>query len=284
MARTKTVTADSSPTIEAVIKAVGLTPATPAKSVTYTPHTASRVQWFDDRFYKVWLSTWPVPEFYPSSTTVLGIIAKPYLASWRGRVGNEEADYRSYLAKTRGTRTHELIHRLLKRERIAMGTNDQEVWRQVANFSKWFEGLGPARTVAAEETVFSVSNRYAGTLDAVIETAAGLIVVDFKTGSSRDIAHKYQVASYARAWEEMYPDTPPIFKTEVVYLGGAEPKTEYSMAGGIDSDFDMFCHALEMYLAVGEKRPKIYDMPAEIKLTMKRKRRAPNVRTNRSAN
>lgn len=236
------------------------TTATPAKA-------PDRVEWFDDRFYRITIGSEVL--FLPSATTVLGIVAKPYMAEWRGRVGNDEADYRSYLAKKRGTLVHDLIHQLLTGKRIRQGTTPQEVWVQVVNFQTWYNTLKNPRVIASEETVYSTKHRYAGTLDAVIETDSGLMIVDFKTGKSRDAAYNFQVASYANAWMEMYPDSPPIVSTAVIYLNKTHPTPDYRDRNDWGRDFERFCSALDLYSATGEARPRIFDMPQSMKISIK---------------
>src|SRR6185295_14538693 len=52
-------------------------------------------------------------ESYPSVTTVLSIISKPFLATWRGNLGNEAADLYLESQAERGTAIHEGIECLL---------------------------------------------------------------------------------------------------------------------------------------------------------------------------
>lgn len=93
-----------------------------------------RVEWFDDRFYKVdvplniapeWLENIPanyiehckdhIEVFLPSFTTIYGNTEPmPFLPKWRGKVGNVEADIISEVAKQKGSNIHNAIDLLLK--------------------------------------------------------------------------------------------------------------------------------------------------------------------------
>lgn len=77
-----------------------------------------RVSWYDDRFYKITtreqpegLTCFEAPNglfhvYLPSTTTKHGIINKPFLAKWRGDIGNELADKKMHESQDRGTRIH----------------------------------------------------------------------------------------------------------------------------------------------------------------------------------
>ena len=66
------------------------------------------VEWFDSHFYKISyeLEGKELTEYFASTTTKLGIVSKPFLAKWRGDIGNREADMRLFEAQERGVRIH----------------------------------------------------------------------------------------------------------------------------------------------------------------------------------
>lgn len=67
------------------------------------------IEWFDDHWYKIKHKGEDDVErkgYAPSVTTKLNIISKPFLAKWRGDIGNREADLRMSAAADRGTRIH----------------------------------------------------------------------------------------------------------------------------------------------------------------------------------
>jgi len=86
--------------------------------------------WFDDRFYillkdeieKAYSEGATIhpkikdalingaPEVWlPSSTTILGAAPKPWLADWKGRIGNEEAEKKLNEGGEKGSRVHDAI-------------------------------------------------------------------------------------------------------------------------------------------------------------------------------
>lgn len=221
----------------------------------------SRVEYFDDRFYKIylplntdpeWLKNVPqnlievtpdaVEVFLPSVTTILGkTINKEFLGRWRGDVGNERADKIIDTALLKGSAIHEAIDRLCngtdilfqnlktknisdkeikayqkKRRRPVLLIHDQEQMIQLARFKRIIDILQP-KILYAEQTVFSLENAYAGTLDQVweiseatgglintdrkrTELSAGLKIIDFKTGNNYDEIGTYiQLSSYYMA-------------------------------------------------------------------------------------
>ena len=93
----------------------------------------SKVEWFDDRFYKIYLPDaidpgfiknipknliYPGPEnqfnvYLPSSTTIQGIERKRFIEKWRGDVGNKRADQIIDTALNKGSNIHNAIDMLV---------------------------------------------------------------------------------------------------------------------------------------------------------------------------
>lgn len=95
-----------------------------------------RVEWFDDRFYRVdvpanldesYFKNIPpqyiehvkehsvIEVFLPSFTTIYGNTEPmPFIPKWRGKVGNLEADIISEVAKQKGSNIHNAVDLLLK--------------------------------------------------------------------------------------------------------------------------------------------------------------------------
>jgi hypothetical protein len=60
------------------------------------------------------------------------------------------------------------------------------------------------RIESTERVVYSLKNRYAGTVDAIGRNANGkLVVIDWKTSNSMHVEYALQLAAYAKAIEEM---------------------------------------------------------------------------------
>lgn len=202
------------------------------------------VEWFDDHFYKISLEEdgKVIEDYFPSVTTKLNIIAKPFLARWRGDIGNREADLRVFESSERGVRIHNgwytltiqgaVVYNPFNKPNysseeldslseqyagnIAVIKYQDEMW-DIIKLKKWIEAVKP-QIKACELTVYSLKNRDAGTADNVmyieageylingskpLNLPAGLYVVDLKSGKQIDDNAFLQTACYAKCLEEM---------------------------------------------------------------------------------
>lgn len=198
------------------------------------------IDWFDDHWYKI--TTELGEDYFPSVTTKLNIIAKPFLARWRGDIGNREADLRISESQDRGVRIHNAWYTLTTKGAVVYNPHKnpnysseqldalnlqyagniavikyQDEMFDVWKLQKWMEIVKPL-SVKSEQPVFSIKNRDAGTMDNLMEIAggkyqingstalelpAGLYVVDLKTGKQIDDNAFLQTAAYAKCAEEM---------------------------------------------------------------------------------
>lgn len=199
------------------------------------------VEWFDDHFYKVTTES-DETIYIPSVTTKLGIIAKPFLARWRGDIGNREADYRLFEAQERGVRIHHgwytlttggaVIYQPPRSQNYKPGEIEaiqneylgnvavfqyQDEYYDVYKLSQWLELVKP-NILASELNVYSLIELDAGTVDNVMEITegeylingskplklpGGRYVVDLKTGNQVDDNAFMQTAAYAKCLESM---------------------------------------------------------------------------------
>jgi hypothetical protein len=205
-----------------------------------TSKSIKLVEYYSDHWYKVKIDGYD--RYFPSVTTKLGIVAKPFLATWRGDIGNREADMRMFEAAERGTRIHHAwytmttggavlyqppmkpIHTEAEIEKMREDYNNnicfikyQDEMRQVLKLKLWNDAVKP-QYIASELSVFSQKYREAGTVDNImllmegaykingakpLDLPRGKYIVDLKTGKSVDDNAYMQVAAYAHAYEEM---------------------------------------------------------------------------------
>lgn len=237
-----------------------------------------RIEWFDDRFYKV-NNALGVTEFYPSVTTVLGIINKPFLLKWYGDVGTEIAQHRSKLAKEKGSLIHDGVYRLLTDGYVSSENYTQEDYYQLWNFLKCYESLNP-KVLHNEVIVYSHETLSAGTLDLLVEIKAGTYdigysetkklrggnyLLDVKTGNM-DLAYHYQTAAYSKmAIERGLVDD--ITGTGIL-LTKADTKKGWKLIlrdkEEVEQDYQCFLSALNLFNAKGGEKPKIFEMPKEL--------------------
>lgn len=223
-----------------------------------------QVEWFDDRYYKVNVSETDVPvyEYFSSATTKLNVVAKPWLARWKGDVGNREADLRMFEAGERGTRIHHAWYTLTtggvvifnpwqrpnynQKEieemtdkamgNLAVMQYQDEMW-DVLKLKNWVDAVKP-KIVGSELTVCSKICKDAGTLDNLMEIEEGdyevngakaihipkgLYVVDLKTGSLDEDAFM-QLACYANCVNEMKLSEQLVSGTIILHTGSAVKK------------------------------------------------------------
>lgn len=199
------------------------------------------VEWFDDHWYKIELEDF-LHDYFASTTTILGVTSKPFLAHWRGDIGNREADLRMNEAGDRGSRLHNawcilnqggaVIYQPYKRPLYSYDQiedlrvkycdlvavlNYQEEMYQLTKLERWIKAVKPFYTLT-EQIVYSLSNKRAGTADNVFGIEAGeysisgskplklergLYVADLKSGKQVDDDAYMQTADYMMMIEEM---------------------------------------------------------------------------------
>jgi len=199
------------------------------------------IEHFDEHWYKV--EHEGLTYFCPSVTTKLGIIDKPFLARWRGDIGNREADMRSYEASAKGSRIHwswevilkggvviydpwqrpvyspQQIEQLRQEYKDVSILRTQEEMLHIRRLNDQFNILNP-KVLAVEVKVYDLEKRDAGTIDNVLSVQrgeyaiagskplklpAGIYINDLKTGHQVDDEDVWlQLAPYAKMYEDIY--------------------------------------------------------------------------------
>lgn len=204
-------------TVEDTLKVLEQTPV-------ITAPDPIQCDWFDDHFYLIRKE--PEPLFIPSVTTKLNASPKPFLARWRGDVGNREADLRMNDAQNKGKRIHNawfiyntggwVIYNPYERPNytpeeindmrtgqmcngLAVLTNQDEMYA-IYKLQKWVEAVKP-KFIEREKIVYSLNSLNAGTMDNLlfieqgeynvngvnpVRLDTGYYVFDLKTGNSVD--------------------------------------------------------------------------------------------------
>lgn len=232
-----------------------------------------KIDWFDDRFYKVG------EDFYPSVTTVLGIINKPFLLQWYGDIGTETAKHRSKLAKEKGSLIHDGIYKLLTEGFVSGENYKQEDYYQIWNFLQFYEAFKP-KVLANEVIVYDSDIKSAGTLDLLMHIEAGTYdtgyskteklpegnyLIDVKTGNM-DLAYHYQTAAYSKmaVKQELCSD----IQGTGILLTKADTKKGWKLILRdrleVENDYECFLSALKLFNAKGGEKPKVFSMPSEL--------------------
>ena len=197
-------------------------------------------EYFDQHYYRIEDEDGTF-EYYPSTTTKLNASPKPFLATWRGDIGNREAEIRLFEAGERGKRIHFSINLFLnggtviynpyqrpnyteeeiaslKAEGNLFILQQQDEMLQVIKFQDWYNVINPI-IVETELTVYDEDEKEAGTIDIIADIEAGTYevagskplkleggryVVDIK--SSKEVYDEayLQLSSYRRMYNKRF--------------------------------------------------------------------------------
>jgi len=191
---------------------------------------------------------YPIPELgpdvlFPSTTTILRLMAKPALIQWASNMSAEyakellerikdgevsldevmEMDTAEFVKEAKmahkrkseeamdiGVRVHEFAHRLFMsmlynpKEEIQIDC-DKDIYEPCSALIEWI-GKHDVKPVALEQRVWSKSfGGYAGTFDFVGFVDNKFLTLDIKTARNIYDDHPLQVASYDHAFEERNP-------------------------------------------------------------------------------
>lgn len=179
------------------------------------------------------------PEGYLSVTQVLDLVLnKPFLAFWRGKIGNDEASRIQRESQEIGTQVHKLIEDSFMFAGRPKWSEITNTTRMVDNF--WAKFIIPyeVKPLQLEVTLKDDRLKLQGTFDAVIETSNGQYLMDWKTSSSIDkVSVPLQLAAYAHLYKE-------INKGGVVRIDKESDKVEIKFYEDLRPYWKIFRHAL----------------------------------------
>lgn len=252
-----------------------------------------QIKYFDERYYEI-ETTDGQTLYLPSVTTVQSIVNKPFLAQWRGSIGNIEADRVISESQSKGSQLHALFEALQKGETIIYGdggVTDQSIMLEAWRFQQVFDQLQP-EIVAVEQPVYSLKFGYAGTLDAIWRIKAGsyavngrspvkietdmTVMIDFKTGKQVGDAAFEQLAAYRTAVLEMgifqQIDAVAVLHTNAKTKTGVEGAAFLLRTGEqLETDFAVFSAILTLYKMKNTDKPmQVSEFPKQIKLNIKK--------------
>jgi hypothetical protein len=247
------------------------------------------IDFFSDHFYKIDFED-GTHDFYPSVTTKLGAISKPFLSQWRGDIGNREADAQMIASQERGTRIHyaweiicqdgvciynprhhpnytpQEVNKLYERyqNKVCILERQDEMWA-IYKLQQFLLEVAPIM-VASEKIVYSTKYKEAGTLDGVINIMAGSykiaggvpvnlptgnFVTDIKSGNIVSDDAFLQLSAYTEYLEEMNLYQP--------IVGGLILHTSAKTKKGIEGFTTHYISREDMY-----KKFKIFRHVAEV--------------------
>lgn len=169
---------------------------------TINPVELKTVEGPKGRFYIT-----PEGNKYPSITTILGSVEKPWLQDWRNSLGAAKADKEMKRAADRGTAVHAMIEKFLDNDPDPTFGYAAE---HTVDFRQLRLRLKKVNNILTQETpLWSDTLRAAGRVDCVGEYEGQLAIIDFKTSTNdkrADAIEDYylQTTAYALMFEERY--------------------------------------------------------------------------------
>ena len=137
----------------------------------------------------------------PGVTTILGVIAKPFLIKWANNLGLQGIDSSKYVDKLAdvGTLAHAMIEHELGGPEVDPNEWSPEQFDMASNsvikFLDWMKGHD-IRVVDREMSLVSEEHRYGGTIDILAHVDGVLGITDIKTSKAIYDDHLFQVAAY----------------------------------------------------------------------------------------
>ncbi len=148
---------------------------------------------------------------YVRVTTICGLLRKPELERWIGRVGNVEAEKARRTGADFGSKLHEALYQFARDPTAGGWAHDlaPDLDPHAEAFLTWWWG-NVERVIGAERLLVSRQFGYAGTTDLVAVLKSGeTAIVDWKSSKAfprhdpqPDVAWRLQLAAYAAALYE----------------------------------------------------------------------------------
>lgn len=167
---------------------------------------------------------------YPRVTRMLEIIRNPGLESWRGRVGDAEADRVASKAAKLGQRCHRAILATLTGKKVKVPAG--EVGRVFETWRRWYDAQVDFRPSRVEQRLFGEAPfNYAGTSDCIEDGIVGgrNRITDWKFTGQISAAHWIQLHAYVPlAWPELARARLAAFDS--AFGGGSAPQSPHPSA------------------------------------------------------
>ena len=176
--------------------------------------------------------------YYPSVTSVTGLLSRDHIKLWRKRVGEETANKITAQATKRGTNFHNLVEDYLRKEKEFIEFDNV---LQEGMFKAMQPVLDEIIPIAIEAPLYSNVLQMAGRVDCVGIFDDQLSIIDFKTSKKikkEEWIEDYylQCCAYALAHNEMYGTN--IQKGVILMVSRDNKFKEFIIEG---ARFEMYC-------------------------------------------
>lgn len=172
-----------------------------------------QITFADSRFYSN-----DGEKFFPSVTEILNTYPKGFgFNEWLKQVGNNAQQIVEKAAE-QGSKIHAATEALNNELELTWDDKQysREEWEMIMRYAEFWANVKP-ELVANELSLCSESLGYGGTLDRVVKINGENWLLDIKTSNYMHKIYELQLAAYAVAWNERYPDH-QIIKTGIIWL------------------------------------------------------------------
>lgn len=236
-----------------------------------------QVNFLDQRFYL------RNNEYYPSITRILQSYPKgDHFNNWLKDHGHS-SDFIAKRAAETGTKTHNLIERYLKGEKLDWlakdGTANYEldVWKMTLRFVGFWEKYKPT-LIHSEIHLHSDIHKIAGTCDLVLEMNDEMWLLDIKTSNHMQNSYDLQTSAYTVCWNEMFEEK--ITRNGVIWLKSNKHKEDTKgiriqgkgweireSERSIEENWELFTHVHALYkIENPNDKPIFNSFPLSIKM------------------
>lgn len=186
----------------------------------------------------------------PGTTTITGLLAKPFLITWANRLGLEGIDSTKYRdeAADIGTLAHAMVQAHLQGEKLDLAeyTSLQTdlASNAVLSYYEW-EKSHKIKPIMCEVPLVSDKYQFGGTIDCYCMLDGEYTLLDFKTGKAIYDEYFVQLAAYK---ELLIEKGFPISKCRILRIGRDETEGfEERAITATDKYFKIFENLLSIY-------------------------------------
>lgn len=238
---------------------------------------SKQINFLDQRFYL------RNDEYYPSITRVLQCYPKgKYYEQWLKDHGHT-SEFIAQKAALTGTKTHELIERYLKGEKLewldkdGRANHELDVWKMTLRFVDFWETYKPT-LIHSEIHLYSDIHKIAGTCDLVLEINGEIWLLDIKTSNHMQNSYDLQTAAYTVCWNETFEEK--VTRNGVIWLKSNKHKPDskgIKMQGkgweireserSIEQNWELFTHVHALYkIENPNDKPMFNSFPLSIQI------------------
>lgn len=186
----------------------------------------------------------------PGTTTITGLLNKPFLITWANRLGLEGIDSTKYRdeAASIGTLAHEMVQAHLQGVELDTSTFSQRdidlAENALISFYDW-EKNHTIEPIICEIPLVSEKHRYGGTVDCYCKLDGVPTLLDFKTGKAIYPEMFFQLSAYEELLNE---HGYPVEQRRILRIGREESEG-FEEQGFQDTTkyFELFKNLLNVY-------------------------------------